>query len=402
MTTPTEERPIQVTVNADKTKAEMFIPPGISEENLNQHACMRLITGLGIVPNEGTVKAVAELILQAKQSGKGTRGIVAETTLPVSGDDGSVEWLIGGEQPQELGEDPVDFYQKSAYTLVEPEQVIAMITPETRGTPGTDLFGKPIAARGGKPVRLKLGKTIQKKNTGELIAKIHGPLVCDGDQITVLEFIEVPEFVDFSTGNINFDGDVHIRKGVRDMFTVEATGNVIVDGLVEAATIRCGGHLAVLGGFAGREKGTAEVGKNMSGKYLDNVHGEVKGELQIDREIANCELTICGALRSPGGTVMGGKLTCQGEAEVAAIGSPSGVPTVISMLGKKKPAVLTVHRWLRADTVIQIAGKAYKVHTDVRGPVRISMGRGREVVYARDQAHAMPLVHIANSLGDAA
>lgn len=190
-------------------------------------------------------------------------------------------------------------------------------------------------------------------------------------------------------------------KGVRDRFIVEATGNVIVDGLVEAATIKCAGHLAVRGGFAGRERGFAEVGKDMTGKYLDNVQGEVKGELRIDREIVNSELTVVGTLRSPNVTIMGGKITCHGEAEVAALGSPSGVPTQIVMEAKKAPAVLTIHRWLRADAVIHIANKTYKIHTDVRGPIRISIQVGKQVFYAREGAQPMPLIHIANALAEA-
>jgi len=403
MTISAKEPSIQILISADQSQVEMRIPPGLPPESLTQQACMRKLSEAEIPPQDQTADAVAKLIAQAKADGIVVQAVVAQATEPVSGEDGHIEWAIdAGGEPEEQGDDPLNFYEQSAYTLVEPGQVIAKIIPQTQGTPGKDLFGKDIAAKNGKPVRLNLGKTIQKNAAGELIAKASGPLVRNGSQIKILELIEVPEFVDFSTGNINFKGDVHIHKGVRDNFVVETTGNVIVDGLVEAATIRCGGHLAVRGGFAGREKGTAEVGRNMVGKYLDNIQGEIKGELQIDREIANCELTICGALRSPSGTIMGGKITCQGEAEVAAMGSPSGAPTLIVMQGKKTSPVLIVHRWLRADSVIRVAGKSYKIHTDVRGPIRITVGTGRQVFYARDNAQPMPLIHIATALGEAA
>ena len=404
MTTSADDLPIQIIIGPDKSRAELYVPPGFPPDRLTRQACMRRIIEAGIPTDEGVGQAVESLIAQAGAGGDGLRATLAETTAPIAGEDGRVQWALGdtGDEPQELGSDPIDFYEQSAYTLVEPEQVIGKIIPPTQGAPGTDIFGNTIAARNGKTVRLSLGKTIQKNAAGELVAQAHGPLVRSGSQVKILEFIDVPEFVDFSTGNINFQGDVHIRKGVRDRFVDEATGNVIVDGLVEAATIKCGGTLAVRGGFAGREKGLAQVGTDLVGKYLDNVQGEIKGELRIDREINNCELTVCGALRSPGGTVMGGTITCQGEAEVAAMGSPSGVPTHIIMQGKKAPPVLIVHRWLRADTVIHIAGKAFKIHTDVRGPIRITVGTGRQVFFAREHAQPMPLVHIANAQGDAA
>ena len=41
----------------------------------------------------------------------------------------------------------------------------------------------------------------------------------------------------YNTGNIDYQGDVHIHGDVRGTFTVKATGNITIDGLVEAAYI---------------------------------------------------------------------------------------------------------------------------------------------------------------------
>ncbi len=403
MTSSADDLPIQIIISPDKSRAELSIPRGFPIENLTPQVCIRSIIEAGIPTGEGVTKAVEALIAQVKSGGE-SRAIIAQIIPPVAGEDGRVAWSLGGgnNEPQEQVDDPIDFYEQSSYTLVEPDQVIGKIIAPTQGTQGTDIFGQVIAAKNGKPVRLKLSRNIRKNQDGELVAQASGPLVCSDTQIKILELIEVPEFVDFSTGNIQFKGDVHIRKGVRDRFVVEATGNVIIDGLVEAATIKCGGTLAVRGGFAGREQGTAQIGGDMVGKYLDNIQGEIKGELRIDREIVNSELTVCGTLRSPGGTIMGGKITCHGKAEVAVLGSPSGVPTQIVMTGKKCPVALTIHRWLRADAVIHIAKKSYKIHTDVRGPIQVSVGIGRQVFYTRQNAEPMPISHIATAVGEAA
>ncbi len=393
---------LKVEISADKARVALVVPAEFPREQLTPQACQKLLKESGIRTDEGLVKAVGSLVAKAKQDPGEHRAVVAESIPSVPGEEGRVEWLVGENGPEELSADPVDFYEKSAYTLIETEQVIAKIIPPTKGTPGSDIFGKTITAKNGRSVKLILGKSIQKKSNGELVAKADGPLVREGKTVKILELIEVPEFVDFSTGNIKFNGDVHIRKGVRDRFEVETTGNVIVDGLVEAATIKCGGCLVVRGGFAGREMGHAEVGGNMIGRYLDNVQGKVKGELQIDREIVNCELTVTGKFNSPSVTIMGGQITCLAQAEVAVLGSPTGVPTHLVLQAKKASASLTVHRWLRADTVIHIAGKAFKIHKDVRGPIRIHVGVGKQVVYTRDQADPMPLIHIATAQSDAA
>jgi len=405
MATSANDLAIQIIISPDKSRAELYVPPGFPPDRLTQQACIRPVIEAGIPSGQGVSQKIVTLIASAKTSHGGElRTLIAETLPPVAGEDGRVEWSLGeaGNEPQEQGDDPIDFYAQSSYTLVEPRQVIGKIIPTIPGVPGTDIFGKPIAAKNGKPARIKLGKNICKSPNGELVAQAGGPLVCSGDHVKILDLIEVPEYVDFSTGNIQFQGDVHIHKGVRDRFVVQATGHVIIDGLVEAATIKCGGTLAVRGGFAGRERGVAQIGGDMAGKYLDNVQGEVKGELRIDREIVNSELTVCGTLNSPTSTIMGGKITCHGKAELAVLGSPSGAPTQLVMTGKKDPVQLTIHRWLRTDAVIHIANKSYKIHTDVRGPIQVSVGMGRQVFYAREHAEPMPLSHIANAQSEAA
>ncbi len=57
--------------------------------------------------------------------------------------------------------------------------------------------------------------------------------------------------MDFSTGNIDFEGDVRVLKGIRDIFEVRATGNIEVGGLIEASTIDAGGSVFAKGGMAG-------------------------------------------------------------------------------------------------------------------------------------------------------
>lgn len=394
MTPSTDDLPIQIIISPDKSRAELYVPASTAPEQLTAPLCIRKVVAAGIPASERVSQAVQSLITNAQAGGE-KRITIAQAIPPVAGQDGDVQWCFDGAggEPQEEGDNPIDFYEQSSYTLVEPDQVIGKILPPTQGTPGTDVFGKPVAAVNGKATKLKYSKNIRKNPAGELVAMSGGPLVCSGDYVKILDLIEVSEFVDFSTGNIQFKGDVYIRKGVRDRFVVEATGNVVVDGLVEAATIKCGGTLAVRGGFAGREQGAAQIGGDMLGKYLDNIHGEVQGELRIDREIVNCELTVFGTLNSPGSTIMGGTITCHGQVEVAVLGSPSGVPTHLVVTGKKTPPQITIHRWLRTDSVIHIADKAYKIHTDVRGPIQISVGVGvgKQIFYAREHAEPMPL-----------
>jgi uncharacterized protein (DUF342 family) len=156
-----------------------------------------------------------------------------------------------------------------------------------------------------------------------------GVLVREGDDAAIRQCIDIPDYVDFSTGNIHFNGDVNIIKGVRDCFIVKASGTVEVRGLSEAATIYSGKDMVASGGFAGRDRGTAIIGRDRIAKYLDNIRGEIRGDLKSDREVINCELVIHGHVASPHGAIIGGRIMVTGRVEVATIGSAGNVPTEV-------------------------------------------------------------------------
>ena len=84
-----------------------------------------------------------------------------------------------------------------------------------------------------------------------LIATQDGHLTFAHEAFQVSPLLEIQGDVDYSTGNIDFSGDVHICGDVRENFTVHAQGTVTVDGLVEAATVEAGGDLVIARGVVG-------------------------------------------------------------------------------------------------------------------------------------------------------
>ena len=66
--------------------------------------------------------------------------------------------------------------------------------------------------------------------------------------------LDIPGNVDFSTGSINFLGDINIKGDVLSGFTVRAMGNIHVDGVIEAGSaVEAGGDLVVVKGILGDE-----------------------------------------------------------------------------------------------------------------------------------------------------
>ncbi|MFP4144922.1 MAG: FapA family protein [Phycisphaeraceae bacterium] len=315
---------IQVELADDKSVARLIVPPGLPRDFVTEQLCRTVLREAGVAWDAAVAKQVAKMLDALPPEGEKGDFVVARSVPVRHGEDAVIEWLV---DETEVDREELSHYDRSAYVLVESGQTIARITPPTHGEDGRDVTGKPLIAQPGRDVELKLDETVMRSSQGELVAQIEGVLVRSGEEVRISPQLEVPDYVDFSTGNIDFDGDVVVGKGIRDCFLVAATGNVEVSGLIEAATIRCGGDLMARGGMAGRERGEVHVGGSLHARYLDNLEGDVGGDLVVEREAINAWLGVSGEAQVARGSIIGGKLTVAKRIEAASLGSAAGVTT---------------------------------------------------------------------------
>ncbi|MEE9131630.1 MAG: FapA family protein, partial [Phycisphaerales bacterium] len=111
-------------------------------------------------------------------------------------------------------------------------------------------------------------------------------------------------------------------------FVVKATGDIIIHGLIEAATIVCGGKLECKRGMAAKDRGEISVEGDVEVGFLNNVRGQIQGDLLIRREIINCELVIGGNLRCERGAIIGGTTSVTGSLRGMKLGAESETETL--------------------------------------------------------------------------
>ena len=358
MSTGTGEESIRVIVSKDRMTAEMLIPGNFPRASLTQQTCLSLLQQSGVEINDAVVDSINSMLANPTISGEDQRQLVAVAVPPEDGEPAQIEWYVQkpGESVGDLeGEDPQSHYDRSAYVVVKSNEVIGQLIDPTPGTDGRDVLGNTIDAKPGRPIALRLDDTVMRDASGQLIAQVEGVLHRNNTSVCVQQLIEVPGYVDFSTGHIDFTGSVLVHKGVRDCFVVKATGSVEVKGLIEAATIECGGNLLAHGGMAGRERGKIVVGGDLVAKYLDNIEGEIHGDLEIQREVINCSLTVHGKAKSPRGAIIGGKLMITGSVEIVSLGSGAGVATelVLGSVPRLEPIAIQLKRLVDQFTVKQ-------------------------------------------------
>lgn len=354
--------PIRVVLGPQSLQAEIVVPPIAEAGDLTVDHCLEALASNEIQITDDVRRRVADA-LSSLELGKELRAVVAEARQPQHAVHGRIEWHVGPEaahpppiRTADETDDPdddsdeederVDHHARTTYTMVSAGQTLGIMIPPTEPVDGCDVRGRPIKAKAGRPARLRHDDSIEIDDDGRILSKIKGVFSRSLGKWAVRDYLQIPGYVDFSTGNIDFSGDIEIVRGVRDCFSVVAEGNLEVQGLVEAAHLRTGGDLYARGGVAARERGTLHVQGDLIAKYLDAANIEVGGSLRVAREIINCNAVVHGDVDAPSATLLGGVLTPTGRVRLAAIGSAAGVRTriVVNTVPRLEPKLVESER----------------------------------------------------------
>jgi hypothetical protein len=326
----------QVRIEPGARAARLILPHDLDPASLDAAALEKLADESGVHVTEDVAGRIRAAIDQCRAQPGAVDVIIAEASDPVAGDDGRIEWVEGygpdEQRSMPAGDDEdgrINFYDVTSYVRVEQGAHIATLHPPTEGRTGRDVTGKRLDAARGRPCPMTIDQSLKTEEGGRIIAAVTGALVVLKNSVKVTQVLEIDQYVDFSTGNIVFDGSVVVKEGVRDCFTVRATGDVTVNGLIEAATIMCGGRFSCRRGMAARERGFLIVDGDAEIGFLDDVRGRIKGDLVVRNEVMNCELAVGGRLLCERGTIVGGTCVVTGAVNVATLGSDIGTPTTL-------------------------------------------------------------------------
>lgn len=233
-----------------------------------------------------------------------------------------------------LDEKGVADYRAMNYMQVINEgDVICDIIPPVPGTAGVKVDGTAAEPQPVKAAAIAAGPNTQITEDGtKLIAAKGGHLEYDGSKFCVKLILDIPSDVDYNTGNIEYHGDVHIRGDVRGTFVVKATGNITIDGLVEAATVEAGGDVLISCGILGDGNAVIRSGGNIRAKYLENCVAyagkSVFADCIISSQVYSDESV---QVISGRGTIIGGTIVAAHSVKSRMVGTESGRKTEIEL-----------------------------------------------------------------------
>lgn len=261
--------------------------------------------------------------------------IIAKGTEPKHGEDDKIEYYFNTDvnaQPEEKEDGTVDYFNLNMINHCKAGDVLARIIKGEAGKAGVDINGKVLPPREQKRAVLRHGKNIELSEDGlSITSMVDGHVMLVGRDVFVSDVYEV-ENVDTSTGNIDYTGSVQINGNVTSNFTVNAGGNVIINGVVEGAQINAGGNIIIARGMNGMSKGVLKAGGNVIARFLENATVEADGYINAGSILhskvkAGTEIVVNGKR----GFITGGHVQAGNQITVKTLGAMMGASTIVEV-----------------------------------------------------------------------
>ncbi len=231
-------------------------------------------------------------------------------------------------------------------------EVICELFPPGEPTDGISVTGEPIPGAPGNHAVLPNGEnTVISSDGARLVAGCNGQLYYDKHKFGVSTVTHIHGDVNRFLRDIDVFGDVIVDGNVLDGFTIHASGNVNVNGMVAGANIISGGNVHIRKGMNGNNRGFLRANGDVTAKFFENCTVENNGFLTTN-SIISCQIS-CGGnidLTEGLGIIIGGSISLKGSLKAKVIGSKANRETEIIM--GLTSAIVQERRKLESDLAI--------------------------------------------------
>ncbi|MGR3319775.1 MAG: DUF342 domain-containing protein [Candidatus Anammoxibacter sp.] len=258
--------------------------------------------------------------------------VIAKGLRPVNGNDGKVEILFNTKsdmKPVADDEDdnegaPLDFHNINIIQNVKKDQPLARLTPSTTGTAGKNIFGQDVEPKPSIECGLPAGPETMVSDNDEnlLVSCIDGNVEYKNNIVIVSPGLTIEKDVDFSIGNISYKGPVVIKGDVKGGFTVEATDDITIGGIVQNSIVRSGRNITIKGGFVGTGEGKMEAKEDVTLGFARN-QTIIANNITFLKESVDCFIFAKENVEAKGGrlSIVGGILAAGVLIDVDVLGS---------------------------------------------------------------------------------
>ncbi|OHD70199.1 MAG: hypothetical protein A2W19_05270 [Spirochaetes bacterium RBG_16_49_21] len=266
-----------------------------------------------------------------------TRILVAQGREPLKGHEEYYLPLINiKKKAGEIKSDgSIDFKEVGSIIEVKKGQDVLRRIPAVKPADGYDVYGDKSFAEFEKVAGYLKGENLVQSVGDEniFVSSIDGCLDINANKISVLPVAYIQGDVNYDTGNIDFNGSVHIMGSVLPGFSVKANGDIIIEKNVDDAYLESAGDITVKMGVVGKENVKLVANGKVTAKYLLNANVEATGDVVVEDSIINCDVFSNNRISvvAKQGKIIGGRTTALYEIMVNVSGSPNETETQLNV-----------------------------------------------------------------------
>jgi uncharacterized protein (DUF342 family) len=227
--------------------------------------------------------------------------VLLDVIKKIKGKLSPVGFMVAEGQPSSAGKDPKlveignglnapdsgnkNFRMYSQQLTVKAGQLVAEIRCQVEAIDGMSVTGVPIKGAEDRNITVKVGDGIERKPDGKFYAIKDGIYLNDESGMHLLDSLVHQGDVNFTTGNISFEGTVEIKGNIASGASVFAGGDLTVHGEIRGGHVRCNGNLKIENGIVLGTSGIMRVGGNIEADFIENSTIHCGGVVTVKKSI---------------------------------------------------------------------------------------------------------------------
>ena len=271
-------------------------------------------------------------LMSGRYQGRGTA--IARGTPAVQGNDGWYEYFFRtslDRRPKQLPDGSVDYHSVEWFELVKENQRVAYYHEPGEGREGKTVTGQILPATPGKEQPRLSGtgfKLLPDQKT--YVSLITGRIELTGEHLNITNLLHLKDAT-AAGGDIDFDGSIQVDGNVGTGTILHATGDIVINGYVEAADLSCGGSILVRQGVNAAGSGSIRAAHDIIGHYFESANLYAEGEIQ-SCYCLNSTLFARGMIHAMDGKGMiaGGTAYSESGFRIKNAGNTAGVSTQLA------------------------------------------------------------------------
>lgn len=312
---------------------EVYITVLTKDKQIGRERLLEILEQNNI--RRGIQEDAVELIVKGEAFRKAI--LIARGEIPRVGAGGWYEFFFRTNverKPRILEDGTADYRSIQWFEMVKAGQVLAKYHEAEEGIDGYNVTGGIIKARKGIEQRILIGQGFTlSEDKKTYIAAIDGMIRLDGNEMKITDHMMLDE-VNMLTGDVQFNGSLHVLGDVGYGAVIRATGDIVIDGTVESATIESSGSIVLKKGMNSAGHGLIRAGGDVVSRFFESVKVIAKGNIDVGKCL-NSQLYAEGSITSSGIIAGGVARACTGF-RIKHAGNQAGLHTALQLMTDEK------------------------------------------------------------------